>query len=303
MKGFFNKLTYRRPIVYGVCYLGLIPLYAIIFTILPESSLQLNHHNPGFFSNLYFSIITITTLGYGDITPIGGGGKFLAASESLLGIILIGLFLNSLSHQHGVEVQENEKKIQQKRDKKRTIERFSAFNQLVELKIKRYLAYSIPITTPISGREFDTVNENFSFNDMADLFQTTLRMTDNIFTPAIEYYFESLKELVESLEEIVKLGYTQSWPEIERLCLEFIEISKELDFSAYILNQPNIRLGDQKGSDFDVEMIKNHKGEVKYIQSNSINAYVALYNLIHESYGFIKKYRELALGIIEGKQN
>ncbi len=303
MKKFFKKLTYHRPFVYGVCYLGLIPLYAIGFTFLPESSLQLNDHNAGVFSNLYFSIITITTLGYGDITPVGKVGQLLTASESVLGIILIGLFLNSLSHQHGIEVQENEKKIQQKRDKERVIERFSAFNQLVELKIKRYMVYSIPITTPLSGRNTGTVNENFSFNDMQDLFETTLRLTDNGFTPAIEYYFESLKELVDSLEELVKLGYTQSWPEIESLCLKFIEISKELDFSAFILNQPNTRMGDKKGSDFDVEMIKNHKGEVKFLPSNTINAYVALYQLIHKSFGFIKKYREMTSEIIEDRQN
>jgi hypothetical protein len=303
MKEFFNKFTIQRPIVYGVCYLGLIPLYAIAFTFLPESSLQLNNHNPGVFSNLYFSIITITTLGYGDITPVGKVGQMLTASESVLGIILIGLFLNSLSHQHGIEAQENEKQIQQERDKERAIERFSAFNQLVELKIKRYIVYLIPITTPISGRDTDTVNENFSFNDMKDLFKTTLRLTDNSFTPAIEYYFQSLKELVDSLEELVKLGYTQRWPEIESLCLEFIETSKELDFSAYILNQPNTRIGDKKGSDFDAEMIENHKGEVKFLPSNSINAYVALYHLIHKSFGFIKTYRLMASEIIKEKQD
>lgn len=303
MKGFFKKLTNQRPIVYGVCYLSLIPLYAIAFTFLPESSLQLNNHNPSVFSNLYFSIITITTLGYGDITPVGKVGQLLTASESVLGIILIGLFLNSLSHQHGIEVQENEKQIQQKRDEERAIERFSAFNQLVELKIKRYIIYLNPITTPISGRETDNVNENFSFNDMKDLFKTTLRLTDNSFTPAIEYYFESLKELVESLEELVKLGYTQRWPEIESLCLEFIETSKELDFSAYILNQPNTRIGDKKGSDFDAEMIENHKGEVKFLPSNSINSYVALYHLIHKSFRFIKTYRMMTLEIIEEKQD
>lgn len=176
-----------------------------------------------------------------------------------------------------------------------------AFNQLVELKITRYIDYSVPITTPIDGRNSHIINENFKFNDMKDLFKPTLRMTDHIFTPAIEYYFESLEELVESLEELVKLGYIHRWPEIQNLCLSFIGNSKELDFSAYILNQPKTKIGDVLGSDFDVEMIEKHEGEVKYLQSNSINAYVALYNLIHESYKFIKAYRAMASEIIETK--
>lgn len=303
MKKILKRLLNQRPNVYGICYLSLIPLYAIAFSFLPESSLQLNNHDSGFFSNLYFSIITITTLGYGDITAVGKIGQLLTASESLLGIVLIGLFLNSLSHQHGIEVQEIEKKKQQKRDEEHAIERFSAFNQLVELNIKRYRIYSIQITTPISERKPNTtVNENFSFNDMQDLFKPTLRLSDHHFTPAIDYYFKSLQELVGSLEELVKLGYTQRWPDLESICLEFIETSRELDFSAYILNQPRISIGEQKGSEFDAEMIKKHEGEVQFLSSNAINAYVALYHLVHKSYEFITIYRTRALEILEEKQ-
>ena len=49
-----------------------------------------------FVTMLYFSTVTITTLGYGDIVPLTDLAKFLVALESLLGIILIGLFLNSI---------------------------------------------------------------------------------------------------------------------------------------------------------------------------------------------------------------
>ena len=44
---------------------------------------------------LYFSIITFTTTGYGDISP-SGWGKVVACSESILGIILISCFIVSL---------------------------------------------------------------------------------------------------------------------------------------------------------------------------------------------------------------
>ncbi|MCZ0743185.1 potassium channel family protein [Vibrio diabolicus] len=48
---------------------------------------------------LYLSIVTITTLGYGDIVPISDLNRFLVGLEAILGIILIGLFLNSLSQE------------------------------------------------------------------------------------------------------------------------------------------------------------------------------------------------------------
>lgn len=46
---------------------------------------------------MYFSIVTITTLGYGDIVPLSNTARCLVSLESILGIVVIGLFLNSLS--------------------------------------------------------------------------------------------------------------------------------------------------------------------------------------------------------------
>lgn len=52
---------------------------------------------------LYFSAVTITTLGYGDIYPITNKARFAVMIEALLGIIIIGLFLNSVAQKaaHG----------------------------------------------------------------------------------------------------------------------------------------------------------------------------------------------------------
>jgi hypothetical protein len=46
---------------------------------------------------LYLSAITITTLGFGDITPVSESARMSIALESVLGIVVIGLFLNSLA--------------------------------------------------------------------------------------------------------------------------------------------------------------------------------------------------------------
>jgi hypothetical protein len=50
-----------------------------------------------FLKMLYFSIISIATLGYGDIVPITTLARFLVSAEVILGILTIGLFLNSLA--------------------------------------------------------------------------------------------------------------------------------------------------------------------------------------------------------------
>jgi hypothetical protein len=46
----------------------------------------------------YFSTVTITTLGYGDIIPTTNKTRMLISTEAILGILLIGLFLNALSN-------------------------------------------------------------------------------------------------------------------------------------------------------------------------------------------------------------
>ena len=47
---------------------------------------------------LYFSVVTITTLGYGDILPLTPWARFLVGSEAILGVILVGYYLTSLSN-------------------------------------------------------------------------------------------------------------------------------------------------------------------------------------------------------------
>jgi Ion channel len=50
-----------------------------------------------FWRMLYLSAITITTVGFGDIVPITNFARILVSAEAVLGIVLIGLFLNSLA--------------------------------------------------------------------------------------------------------------------------------------------------------------------------------------------------------------
>jgi hypothetical protein len=50
----------------------------------------------GAFDYLYFSIITFTSLGYGDIHPEGIVGKVLASAEIVLGLIMFGVLLSFL---------------------------------------------------------------------------------------------------------------------------------------------------------------------------------------------------------------
>jgi hypothetical protein len=52
---------------------------------------------PGsFWRMLYLSAVTITTVGYGDIVPLTTCARLTVAAEAILGIVLIGAFINQL---------------------------------------------------------------------------------------------------------------------------------------------------------------------------------------------------------------
>ncbi|MDM8559698.1 potassium channel family protein [Candidatus Parabeggiatoa sp. HSG14] len=99
---FFLKKTHSREEVFqafGVVFItGMsnIFLFSVIYYIFGIDSISGIMKN-NFYASLYFSIITWTTVGYGDFTPIPALW-LIAAMEAVMGYVymalLIGLFLN-----------------------------------------------------------------------------------------------------------------------------------------------------------------------------------------------------------------
>jgi hypothetical protein len=46
---------------------------------------------------LYFSAVTITTVGFGDIVPLSGTARLIAGLEAVVGWVVAGLFLNAIA--------------------------------------------------------------------------------------------------------------------------------------------------------------------------------------------------------------
>jgi hypothetical protein len=88
------RLAHRIRVVLGVlAALGAHFLEVIIFAIgwqilLTAGVARLSVESPTFVDVLYFSASTYTSLGYGDIVPLGNAG-LLAGSEALTGLVLI----------------------------------------------------------------------------------------------------------------------------------------------------------------------------------------------------------------------
>lgn len=105
------KLIEQRPGFYGWAYIILVVAYFVIYAVfqcglgLPESWID----------SAYLSLVTITTLGFGDITPSTNVGKIVVSSQAFFGVMILGLFLNSLSHERSKSLSDTEKAIEQSR--------------------------------------------------------------------------------------------------------------------------------------------------------------------------------------------
>ncbi len=77
------------------------PVKAVLVSIDPEIIIDQDTFNHWLFTPLYFSIVTFTTLGFGDIQPGNGPGLFWVSLEVIIGYVMLGglisIFANKLA--------------------------------------------------------------------------------------------------------------------------------------------------------------------------------------------------------------
>ena len=81
-----------RPLFIFIGYILAICFFAILYYFSPSATFA---KELGPLESIYFSVITITTLGYGEITPNDSFGMVATSLEAIIGILIIGLFINS----------------------------------------------------------------------------------------------------------------------------------------------------------------------------------------------------------------
>ena len=76
-------------------------LAALTASLVVVSALAVHETDPGRFPNvwrgLWFSIVTVTTVGYGDTFPVSAGGRIVAAFLMVVGIGFLGLATASIA--------------------------------------------------------------------------------------------------------------------------------------------------------------------------------------------------------------
>lgn len=97
VRHFFHVVSNVRPIIWIGSYIALMPVFALIYWALPDSQFRIpDGAGTDFGSWLYYSIVTITTLGFGDYTPAHGWAQTVTAVEVMCGLTILGFFLNAV---------------------------------------------------------------------------------------------------------------------------------------------------------------------------------------------------------------
>ena len=94
---FFHVVSNVRPLYWIITYVCLIPIFALLYWWLPDTQFRIpDGAATDYGSWLYYSIVTITTLGFGDYTPAHGWAQAVTALEVVCGLSIFGFFLNSV---------------------------------------------------------------------------------------------------------------------------------------------------------------------------------------------------------------
>lgn len=74
------------------------PIKQFLCCINPEFQITPTSRMPTWFTPYYFSIVTFTTLGFGDVTPLNLAGEIWLAIEVILGYIMLGGLISILAN-------------------------------------------------------------------------------------------------------------------------------------------------------------------------------------------------------------
>ena len=92
-----------NKIVGAICiYLLLGLIWAMLYLLIAEispfafSGFEQAEWTENFFAAVYYSFVTLTTLGYGEITPVLPVARFLAFTEAIVGVFYIAVLVASL---------------------------------------------------------------------------------------------------------------------------------------------------------------------------------------------------------------
>lgn len=217
LKHFFHVVSNVRPIVWIGLYVALTPVFALIYMALPDGQFRIpDGAGTDFGSWMYYSIVTITTLGFGDYTPAHGWAQMVTAVEVMCGLILLGFFLNavgSMKSEIDVESEVEKQRLVHEAQEKAKLKKMIP---IILHNINMFLSYCYAITTPLSKRnsEDDSYNPGFKPEDMEDMYKPSGLSFDDTKFPAVQRFIHSASQTSLCLDSLQRKVDLSQWPDL-----------------------------------------------------------------------------------------
>ena len=281
---FYIRMKIRK-FRFAWCFLATIIVFAVIFTFLGEEHWNAEHPVEDFWSALYFSVVSITTLGFGDMFPVSGIARVLVCAECILGLIFMGLFLNDISAAQAEKVSEIERGKNEEELRAKEIEKYKIRFRAMRRKLDMFLSNAYLLTTPMDKRDDempdDLINRHFTFNDLHDFNQPNLLVSQNYMEKTIEVFLRSEKKLYEDMTEILKTTDGDYLDGVHTLIEEIADDIDDNDFSEAILFQLKTKFKDGKSmADAASEIINNFKEGDEVVPTVLHYPYYCIYHML-----------------------
>ncbi|WP_312057533.1 potassium channel family protein [Acinetobacter courvalinii] len=277
----FKALGSIHPLKIGLGYLALIIISAFLLYLCPAfklTSTTVGEPN-SLSSSFYFTFVTITTLGYGDILPDNELTRILVILLSFGGVVLTGLFLNSLAHTISKITQlEDENKVRREKFEEE-VNRFLDLSILLKQNFDDFKFAATGVITPLSrySPNIDTsrlMEKNFKINDLCDLFTQNHWRRFPISKSKIEVFYNTFDILNNNLDQLLKLGYFNFNKEALKLVVTYLSYCKIVDTRDNILHISRLNNIEKERIR---DMLLNAKEDVQITAiANVIDDYIVL---------------------------
>ncbi|EIW87739.1 putative ion channel [Alishewanella agri BL06] len=201
-------------------YVACILVFAIFYYFLPHG--QLNKDLTPV-NALYFSVVTITTLGYGDIIPTSSVAQIAISFQALFGITILGLFINAIWTGHARKIESKTKEALKQQSILTNDRKLKSYGTTLSWIFSNLENSFFEVTTPATMREgkhwkFD---EKYREKDLSGMFDISLKYR-NGFNTSIECFYANEDAFVTELKFLLSNFELDHHPELQKDIITYI---------------------------------------------------------------------------------